>query len=208
MSRDSILSTKNKLMGNNISQANSKAPTDIFLKVWNSEAGKVFRKDSIINKESDNPHRLDHDIGNAFPWIDTTPHLTLNPVSPFCSSFNSDQGIINKETNSATGSHDPSSEALMRGQIEIENPSSHEYSSRSDGDVYNHDIQDLTDLLLDYPNDNTVNKTSDNNSNITELNTNSELQSAWGWQELSLDEDNDYWNSVLGVHDQTSSGQN
>ncbi|XP_057825453.1 transcription factor MYB17-like [Cryptomeria japonica] len=163
MSRDSIMSSKNELMGNNITEENFKAPTDIFLKLWNSEAGKAFRKESIIDNQDDS---------------------------------------------SATGSHDPFSEGTMRGQIECKNPSSHEDSSSSDDAVHNRDIQDLTDLLLDSPNYSSPNKISDNNSNMGELSTNSDLQSAWGWQELRLDEDNDYWNSVLGVHAQTSSGQN
>ncbi|GLJ14084.1 hypothetical protein SUGI_0225500 [Cryptomeria japonica] len=197
LSRDSILSSKNKLKGKDNVEVKSRAPTDHFLKLWNSEAGKSFRKAKRNNTNCENPHGLDQDKGNAFPSTGASPHITLCPAA-----FNSHQRIINREDKlSATGSHDPSSEAIMRGQIENKNPSSHEYSSTSaDAHVHDHDIQDLTDLLLDSPNCNTANKTSHNNSNTAELRTNLELQSAWGWQELHLDEDSDYWNSALGVN--------
>ncbi|GLJ14083.1 hypothetical protein SUGI_0225470 [Cryptomeria japonica] len=93
--------------------------------------------------------------------------------------------------------HDPYTKAIMRGQTASKKPTTHEDSYSSDDN-----IQGLTDLLVDYPN-----KTSDNNSNMSESSTNSEMQSPWGCQELRLDEDNDYWNNVLRVHDQTSSEQ-
>ncbi|GLJ14067.1 hypothetical protein SUGI_0225100 [Cryptomeria japonica] len=234
LSRESILSSSsspsiNKLRGNDNVEANSNVPTDIFLKLWNSESGKAFRKETNINNSnSEDPHGLDHDLGNAFSWTDASPHLTLSPspVSSFRSDYSSDQlisdhpnGIIHKESNSAdwngiAESHDPSSNNIMRGQTESKKPSTHEDSSTSDelphehDVVHNHDIQGLTDLLLSSPNNGTANKASDNNSNMScmmgELSTNSQLQSTWGWQELRLDEDSDYWNNVLGVHAHTS----
>ncbi|GLJ14070.1 hypothetical protein SUGI_0225170 [Cryptomeria japonica] len=180
LSRDSILSSKNKLIGNHNADANSKAPTDFFLKLWNSDAGKAFRKESVINNNNiENPHGY---VGRT----DTSTHLTLSPLSPFSSAFNLDQENINKEDDSAAGSCNPSSKAVVRGQTEGKKPI-HNDSSNSDelihGNVavHNHDIQDLTDLLLDSP-----------SSNMAELCTNFQLQSPWAWQELQLDEDNDY----------------
>ncbi|GLJ14068.1 hypothetical protein SUGI_0225110 [Cryptomeria japonica] len=225
LSRESILSSSssssnNKLRGNDNAEANSTGPTDIFLKLWNSESGMTFRKETVINNSnSEDPHGIDHNLGNAFSWTDTSPHVMLSPVSSFCSDFNSDQllsdhtnGIIHKEDNSAdwiaiAESHDPSCKIIMSGQTESEKPPTHEDPSSSDDAVHNHDIQGLADLLLSSPINGTANKTRDNNCNMGELRTNSELQSAWGWQELRLDEDNDYWNNVLGVHAHTSSAQ-
>ncbi|GLJ42721.1 hypothetical protein SUGI_0885700 [Cryptomeria japonica] len=240
LSRDSMLSSSsssshNKLMGNENAEAQAKAPTDLFLKLWNSEAGKAFRKEPImnitksnnnLNIENPHAHGLDHELGNAFSWTVTSPQLTLSPVSSFCSGCNSDQlnidhpdGFIHKEDNSAdwvgiSRSHDSSS----RGQTESNKPTTLEDSSssaelaHSHDALHNHDIQGLADLLLDFPDNSTANTTCNNTPNniscmMTELSTNYQQQSAWAWQELHLDEDKDYWNNVLVAHAQTSSAQ-
>ncbi|GLJ14082.1 hypothetical protein SUGI_0225460 [Cryptomeria japonica] len=58
LSRDSILSSKNKLMGNNNVESIFKAPSDPFLKLWNSDVRKTFRKEPIIKNTRSNNNKM------------------------------------------------------------------------------------------------------------------------------------------------------
>nr|QHG11450.1 R2R3-MYB transcription factor 22 [Taxus chinensis] len=203
LSRDSIISSSsNKLKGNDNVEADVKAPTDLFLKLWNSEAGRVFRKEATFDKTKNNN-------GGIPDGVD----CDTSPVSSLYSGCSSDQLKINLpdgEPNKAYGS----SSAHMNWANTESNKSNHEDDSSSDelnahGHAdHNHDIQGFTDLLLDFPDNNIVNNNPNKiNCMVTDLSTNFQQQSPWPWQELRLDEDRDYWNNVLVIHGQTSSTQ-
>ncbi|KAH9324090.1 hypothetical protein KI387_004268 [Taxus chinensis] len=214
LSRDSILSS-NKLMGND----NDEAPTDLFLKLWNSEAGTAFRREARVNNNNSNeinPPGVDDDQP---PRTDTSPQLTLSPVSSFsCSACSSVQlnsehqdRLNHKEDNSAdwnrgSSVHDYSSADMTLGQSTENNESTHEVSSNCDESAHehadhNHDIQGLTDLLLDLPDNITAAIDNDSDPNniscmMIELGASFQQHSAWPWPELRVDDDKDYWNNV------------
>ena len=114
LSRESLLMSSNSAAGyhttnalENITMASNNSPTDFFLKIWNSEAGKAFRKDPscrIINNSCDNLCNVvdkNHPNGRGYDQI-LSSDITKNPrssASISSSSFASTQNSCDQSLN-------------------------------------------------------------------------------------------------------------
>eukprot|EP00253_Pinus_taeda_P021961 PITA_21961 len=208
LSRESLLmssvSASSDRTNKPITMPDDNAPTDYFLKIWTSEAGKAFRKgcsSTNTNKSCNNScHVLDLNHQNRGQDYQVLYSDTLNtPISsglvssPYCASTqHSCDWSLNPDNDSH---HCNSASAEWIGDCSVKTPDILSCSADMTGQTERMAYEDssssaelgishvyytgFSDLLLDYPDNN------NNSSNIgcmtPELSTSFQQQSAWPW---------------------------
>ncbi|KAH9312262.1 hypothetical protein KI387_027297, partial [Taxus chinensis] len=141
LSRVSTLSSysNNKMTGNDNGQATANEGADIFLKLWNSEAGRNFSKETNVNSSGENQHVLDHD-----------QEYTLSPVPSFISdNLNIDylDGLIHNPDNST--------ESFSTDIITVQSKNNGTWENNKSTDAEKSWSTELAHDLFDY-NDNNI----------------------------------------------------
>eukprot|EP00253_Pinus_taeda_P018542 PITA_18542 len=224
LSRESLLmssiSASSYRTNKPITMPEDNAPTDYFLRIWNSEAGKAFRKECSIIKKSCNSscHIFDLNHQNRGQDYEVSYSDTLKtPVSPglassslYCASTqhscywslnpdDKDKDNDSQRCNSASaewiGDCSVKTPDVLSCSADITTGQTerkvHEDSSTSAELGTSHVYYtDFSDLLLDYPDNN------NNSGNIgcmtPELSTSFQQRSAWPWSELNLEDSKDH----------------
>eukprot|EP00253_Pinus_taeda_P026147 PITA_26147 len=195
LSRQSLLMSSNSAANYHINKRveiftipSDNQPTDYFLKMWNSEAGNVFRKENRQPKGGDNPVLTSENFQSS--------------VSSLCcpSTQNScDQSINPNDKNKENGSQ-PCNSASFEWIGDSNEKTHEELSCFADMTMTGQtedkvaEALDFPELLLDFSN----NDDNINNSNSiqSELSTTFQGQPSSPWPELH---DADYWSNFSSI---------